>query len=274
MRRNYLPRIVVVCVLVLVAVATVVFVSVRASGAPDWRGSLKGCRTDPMAHVHDPSRLELKERCSTFVGQVRKVDFVPAFDDLKITLVPTAEMRRFLPDANRGVLVADVIATDQADIRPPPIGSQVTVSGAWVQDKATKTAMMLPAYRIVVDNAGAVTIRGESSENHGPSAPKELRLSVKTDHRVVVGGEIHATIRARWSLFGALSPASQVRLFTEMTTRDGEGVRWKAVETDTRGIANLRLVAIQVPADYELTVYAAPSGQKLSVMTPVHVARR
>ena len=45
--------------------------------------------------------------------------------------------------------------------------------------------------------------------------------------RVPVGGEIHATIRARWSLFGALSPASQVRLFTEMTTPDGsEGSIW------------------------------------------------
>ena len=274
MRPNYLSRLAVICIVVLVAVATFVALSSRDPGAPAWRGSLKGCRSNPMAHVHDPTRLELKEPCSTFVGQVKKVRFVAAFDDLKITLVPTAGMRRFLPDANRGVLVADVIATDQATVSAPPVGSQVTVSGAWVQDKATKTAMLLPAYRIVVDNAGAVTIKGQSTENHGPSAPKKLRLSVRTDPRVVVGGEIHATIRAQWSQFGALSPASQVRLFTEMTTGDGEGVRWKAVETDTRGVANLRLVAIQVPASYQLSVYAAPSGQKLSVKKSVLVAKR
>lgn len=273
MRRNYLSRLVVVCILVLVAVG--IIVALRGGDpAPPWRGSLKGCRSNPMAHVHDPSRLELREPCSTFVGQVKTVRFVPAFDDLKITLVPTAEMRRFLPDANRGVLVADVIATDQATVSPPPIGSHVTVSGAWVHDKATKTAMLLPAYRIVVKNAGAVTIKGQSTENHGPSAPKRLRLSLSTAPRVVVGGEIHATIRAQWSLFGALSPASQVRLFTEMSTGDGEGVRWKAVETDTRGVANLRLVAIQVPASYHLSVYAAPSGQKLSVKKSVLVAKR
>jgi hypothetical protein len=227
-----------------------------------------------MRHVHDPSRLVLREACSTFVGRVKKVRFVPAFDDLKVTLVPTAEMRRYLPDANRGVLVADVIATDQTTVSPPPIGSQVTVSGAWVEDKATKTAMMLPAYRIVVDNAGAVTIRGQSTENHGPTTPRKLDLSVATAPRVVVGGEIHARIRARWSLFGAFDPASQVRLFTEMTTPNGEGVRWKAIETDTRGIANLRLVAIQVPATYRLTVYAAPSGEDVSVTKLVHVAKR
>jgi hypothetical protein len=89
-----------------------------------------------------------------------------------------------------------------------------------------------------------------------------------------VGGEIHAVIRAQWSLFGSLSSASQVRLFTEMTTPDGSGVRWKAIETDTRGIANLRLVAIQVPATYQLKVYAAPSRQAVVAQTSVKVAKR
>jgi hypothetical protein len=224
-----------------------------------------------MAHVHDPERLDLRDACATFTGRVKEVRFVPAFDDVKITLVPTADMRKFLPDANRGVLVADVIATDQATVTVPPVGSRATVWGAWVHDRATKTVMLLPTYRIVVDGAGAATIRGRSTENHGP---KKLQLSVSTAPRVPVGGEIHATIRARWSRSGALSPGSQVRLFTEMTTPNGLGVRWKAVETDTRGIANLRLVAIQVPAIYQLTVYAAPSGLPVSVRTLVKVAKR
>src|SRR3954447_13591334 len=181
MRRNRLARILVVLALVVLAVATMASVRGGDPGAPAWRGSTKACRAHPMAHVHDPTRLVLEERCSTFVGRVKQVRFVPAFDDLKITLVPTAEMRRYLPDANGGVLVADVIATDQTTVSPPPVGSQVTVSGAWVKDKATKTAMMLPAYRVVVDNAGAVTIRGRSEENHGPSTPRELHLSVATE---------------------------------------------------------------------------------------------
>jgi hypothetical protein len=275
MRPHYLTRVVAVLVVILVALVAGVSVSGGDPGTPPWKGSPKGCRPNPMAHVHDPGRLELRDACATFVGRVKKVHFVAAFDDLKITLVPTTdEMRNYLPAANRGVLVADVIATDQAAVSRPPIGSHVEVSGAWVHDKATKTAMMLPTYRIVVNNAGAVTIRGQSTENHGPASPQELQLSLTTARRVVVGGEIHAVIKARWAQFGAVSPASQVRLFTEMTTRDGEGVRWKAVETDTRGIANLRLVAIQVPAFYNLTVYAAPSGQALSVRQVVHVAKR
>lgn len=273
MIRN-LSRALISCVLALLAGVAIAAVSRGDHGAPPWRGSLEECRSPALAHVHDPNRLELLRACATFTGRVKVVHFVPAFDDMRITIVPTAEMRPFLPDANRGVLVADVIATDQAAVTAPPVGSQVTVSGAWVHDKATKTVMLLPAYRIVVDDVSSATIRGHSTENHGPSAPKTLQLSVSTAPRIAVGGEIRATIRARWSMFGALTPASQVRLFTEMTTPNGNGVRWKAVETDTRGIANLRLVAIQVPARYELTVYAAPSGLPVSVRTPVKVAKR
>jgi hypothetical protein len=275
--RMSLSKPVAIWVSLLVAVVAMGTLVAARSGDPEppaWRGNASACRADPMAHVHDPSRLEVLQNCSSFTGTVESVRFVPAFDDLKITLVPTSDMRRFLPGANHGRLVADVIPTDQAAVTAPAVGSRITVSGAWVHDKATKSAMMLPAYRIEVDEVASTTLRGESKEKHGPSAPKKLQLTVTAASRVPVGGEIHATIRARWSLFGALSPASQVRLFTEMTTPDGSGVRWKAIETDTRGLANLRMVAIQVPAKYQLTVYAAPSQQAVTATTSVTVAKR
>jgi hypothetical protein len=270
---KYLPPLV-ACMLSGVAVLTFGTVGRGDLGTPAWRGSPAECRSPALAHVHDPSRLVLLSPCATSSGRVTAVRFVPAFDDLRITLVPSPVVRRFLPDSNRGVLVADVIATDQATVTAPPVGSQVTVSGAWVQDKATKTVMVLPAYRIHVNDFSSATIRGHSTENHGPSVPKELQLSVGTPPRIPVGGEIHATIQARWLMSGVHSPASQVRLFTEMTTPNGEGVRWKAVETDTRGIANLRLVAIQLPAIYQLKVYAEPSGLPVSVRALVKVAKR
>ena len=80
-------------------------------------------------------------------------------------------------------------------------------------------------------------------------------------------------IHATWVQAGEEKPASQIRLFAEMTTANDVGVRWKATMTDTRGIAVLHLVAIQAPGPYRLTVYAAPSGQPATATVPVYVAR-
>ncbi|MCW2762550.1 MAG: hypothetical protein JWR85_2751 [Marmoricola sp.] len=258
----------------LAAVATAVVVKSDPQTAPPWRGSLDGCRTNAMAHVHDPSRLELMQTCSTFTGVVKAVRLVPAYNDVKITLTPTGDMDSFLPAANKGVLVADVIATDYARVGLPAEGSRVSVWGAWVHDKATKTAMLLPAYRIAVEHAGSEVIRGQSTDKHAPPVPRQLRLQASAQPLVTVGGEVLVNIRARWSQFGALSPASQVRLFLEMTTPDGVGVRWKAAETDTRGVATVHMVAIQVPATYSLTVYAISANPPISVRTPVRVTHR
>jgi hypothetical protein len=261
-------------VTVLAAVITAVVLRSDPQTAPPWRGSLDGCRTNAMSHVHDPSRLELLQTCSTFTGVVKAVRFVPAYNDVKITLTPTGDMGSFLPAANKGALVADVIATDYARVGLPAEGSRVSVWGAWVHDKATKTAMLLPAYRIAVEHARTEVIRGQSTEKHAPPVPRQLRLSASAQPLVTVGAEVLVNIRTRWSQFGALSPASQVRLFLEMTTPDGVGVRWKAAETDTRGVATVNMVAIQVPATYTLTVHAISENPPVSVRTPVRVTHR
>jgi hypothetical protein len=218
--------------------------------------------------------LALISNCSTVTGTVRSVRFVPAFDDLKITMVPDRSIRSYLRPDNHGVVVADVIATDQARLQAPAVGSRISVSGAWVLDKATKAAMLLPAYRITVLHADETVIRGQSQELHGPAIPKRLRLQAAAPRRVPVGGWIDVTVRARWLYLGALSPASQVRLFAEMTEPDGTGVRWKATMTNTLGVATLHLVAIQVPGRYVLTVYSAPSHQSVTARVQIDVARR
>lgn len=278
---NRLPRgrplvlsLVVVVAVVVAGVATMAFRAVGPDTAPAWVGDRAGCRADAMAHVHDPTRLVLRQTCSTFTGTVRKVEFVPAFDDVKITVVPSDSMRAYLPAANHGVLVADVIATDQATVSIPPVGSKVSLWGAWVEDRATKTAMLLPTYRIEVDSPGDTVIRGHSVPGQGPVGPRQLRLTVAAPSRVVVGGEIRVQIHAQWSSFGKLTDASQIRLFAEMDTPDGVGVRWHAAQTDTQGMADLSLVAIQVPAVYTLTVYAAPSKLAVSSSTQIKIAKR
>jgi hypothetical protein len=216
-----------------------------------------------MDHVHNPQRLTLLNSCATVTGTVKGVKLVAAYDDLKITLEPDKATQHYLPKGNKGLLVADVIATDQAQVAAPPVGSGITAWGSWVLDKATKSTQLLPTYRIEINQPeGPLTVlSGSSVEKRGPPVARSLKVSVKTNGKVVIGARIDIDIQAQWLQKGVLIPAAQIRLFTEMTTAEGVGVRWKAVMTDTRGRATLQLVSIQKPAQYMLSVYATPSQQ-------------
>jgi hypothetical protein len=242
---------------------------------PPWLPNAVGCREAPMTHVHDPGRLIVRGRCASVSGTVTSVRTVSAYDDLKITIVPDAQLRPFLDKANNGVVVVDLIATDQASVVIPPVDSHITAWGAWVLDKASKTTQLLPAYFINIDqlHAGSTVLAGRSTEKQGPPPRRSLKLTITAPARVPVGGRIDVTIRAQWLQDRRLIPASEIRLFTEMTTKDGLGVRWKATMTHTTGLAVLHLVAIQVPASYTLTVYAAPSRQSVSATAVIEVSK-
>ncbi len=264
-------------VLLALIVATGAFALTRlpTRAAPPWVANVAGCRGTPMDHVHNPTRLVVMGRCSTMSGTVKSVQLVAAYDDLKITIVPDSHLRRYLKKANNGVVVADIIATDQASVVIPPVDSHVTAWGTWVLDKASKTTQLLPAYHLNVDrlHAGSSVIIGQSSEKHGPPPRRELQLSITAPSRVRVGDRIDVTIQARWLQDRLLKPASQVRLFAEMAAKNGVGVRWKATMTHTNGLAYLHLVAIQVPAVYTLTIYAAPSQQPVSATAVIEITK-
>ena len=261
----------------ILVLATVAVVAARRSSqaAPPWSGDLNGCRSEPMAHVHHPQRLTLLAPCSTIRGKVVSVRFVPAFDDVKVTIMPDDDLKPYLPHANQGVIVADIIATDQVTVNTPPVGSVISAWGSWVVDKATKTTMLLPAYRVDVNQLTSDTtvVSGQSVEKRGPQVRRELLLAAKTSERVVVGGRIDVRLQAQWLKAGRRTPASQIRLFTEMTTSDGKGVRWKTAMTNTNGMAVLHLVAIQLPASYTFTVYASPSKQPVTAAIPILVTK-
>ena len=268
--------IVIVGLLVVVAAGTTAFALNHFSTKtnPPWVGNV-ACRESPMTHVHDPGRLTVMSKCATVTGTVKKVQLVAAYDDLKITIVPDAHLLGYLKKANNGVVVADIIATDQASVTIPPVDSRITAWGTWVLDKATKTTQLLPTYQVTVQQLHATSnvVSGASSEKHGPPPRRQLQLSVKAPNRVPVGGRIDVTFQARWLQDRLLKPASQIRLFTEITDSKGSGVRWKATMTHTNGAAVIHLVAIQVPAAYTLTVYAAPSGQAVSASTAIEVTK-
>lgn len=262
----------------LLATAVAVYLATRstAKSAPPWVGARTACRSVPLAHVHNPQRLTLLNSCATVIGTVKEVKLVAAYDDLKITIVPDRTTQRYLRKSNNGLLVADVIATDQAQVTAPPVGSGITAWGSWVLDRATKAAQLLPTYRIEINQReGPLTVlRGHSVEKHGPPVARTLQLSMKASDRVIVGGRIDVAIQTRWRQNRTLMPAPQIRLFAEMTTTAGVGVRWKAVMTDTQGNAALHLVSLQKPAQYTLTVYATPSRQPVTASATVLVAKK
>ena len=264
-------------VLLLIAGAGVLLLTrTSARGNPAWVGDRSDCPSTPLTHVHDPKRIRVLSRCSTVTGRVQQARVDSAYDDLKITVLPDANFRSYLRPENKGVVVADVIATQLPQIAAPPVGSEVVVSGAWVFDKASKSVQLLPVYRLVVGKVdpAAAGLSGHSVERHGPPVVRTLRFTVATAKAVVVGNRLSVAVKATWLTGKLVTPASQVRLFAEMTTADGTGVRWKAAMTDVRGLANINLVTIQVPAAYKLTVYAAEYGQPISESTQVQVKKR
>ena len=118
---------------------------------PPWLPNVVACRDVPMTHVHDPGRLLVRSRCATVSGTVKSVRMVSAYDDLKVTVIPDAQLLPFLNKANNGVVVADIIATDQTSVVIPPVDSRITAWGTWVTDKASKITQLLPAYYISID---------------------------------------------------------------------------------------------------------------------------
>lgn len=264
-------------VAVAIALAAVVGVTAavlgfrsRAEVAPPWRGDLTGCRQDPMAHVHHPSRLALLGRCATVTGTVRGIRLETAYDDLKIVIAPDPAYRGYLRPGNRDTLVADVIATDLPRVPKPAPGTHVTVSGAWVLNRAKDTVELHPAYRIVAPGERSTPF-GETAAKHGRAV---LELAVDAPAKVPVGRRMDAFVHARWVRGDERRPASQVRLFAELTTVDGTGVRWRSLRTDTRGAAVMHLLAVTVPGPYRLTVYATPAGRDTTAAAHLTVTRR
>ena len=195
-----------------------------------------------------------------------------------------APYRRFLRPANRGVVVVDVIGTDLGTVTLPPVGSQATFYGAWVLDKATKSITVHPSWRVVPQDPTARVVAAGSAarppkNNARPLHESQtLTVAINQPAEVGVGKPMIAKLKTAWlkqqttksagSSAAARSrsvevrlPASQVRLFTEVSTVTGKGVRWRARTTNTQGAASARLLALVVPGRYVLTVYAYADGK-------------
>jgi hypothetical protein len=265
-----------VAVIVLAAAVTAVtgfWLLGSTEEAPPRHGDPAGCRQDPMAHVHHPARLKVLAECTTVSGIVRSVNLVRAYNDLKIVIAPDREYRGFLSDGNDGVLTVDVIATDLLRVPVPKPGAHITAAGAWVHNRADDAVELHPAYRIDV----AADQRDTSATWATPAAlgqGAELSVTAQAPKGTSIGEPVIVSVRAEWRGAGQRRPASQIHLFAELTTADGTGVRWQATRTNTLGTATVDILALEIPGQYTLTVYATPSGSDATATTGIRIARR
>lgn len=292
-RRGHLPALAGAVLAGAVALGVVLAASGSGGGgkpgaklaAPPWYGGAIPCRSDPLAHVHDASRFIVVARCATVSGTVRSAHVDPADGTLKVQVVPDAPYRRYLTDANRGVLTAGVIPTDQPSLTTPAAGQHLTLYGSWVEERVLNgvgRVRLHPTWGIQVSDAGqeigpATASQGRLQVPGGPatasqsrvqapaSAPpstphvdlsQSLSVQVTVPATVAIGSPMPASVSVQSLLEGQPKPAPAAALYCEVVADGGRPVQWKAASANGNGAARVDLLISGPPGDYTLWVYA------------------
>ncbi|MGH2768155.1 MAG: hypothetical protein ACRDIF_04265, partial [Actinomycetota bacterium] len=203
----------------------------RAPQAPPWRAGALPCRTNPMEHVPRPSRLLLVAKCSTASGTVARSTFDRSDGEAKLFISVDEPFRRYLRPSNAGLLVVEVIPTDQPMVTLPKVGDHATFYGAWVLDRERELwAEIHPAWEIRIDEPAAPTTTPGAQVHPSPTGPDALDVQIRVSESVPVGGSIEVSVEVREKVPGATPPPPipKVNLFLELLSSEGAAVRWEA----------------------------------------------
>ena len=132
------------------------------------------CRSDPLAGVHDPTRLKVLEACATFVGTVIKAPKLnPSDRDVTFNVAPDSAYASMLNGKNRseGGIHIEIVPIDQPGCTPgqplrgpegdlglctganvifPPLGARVRVIGPHVYDTWVGWNEIHPAWMVEI----------------------------------------------------------------------------------------------------------------------------
>jgi hypothetical protein len=258
-------------IVILVAVALLARPAVRpraAPAAPAFQAGAIPCRQDPMAHVHDPTRLVLLARCSTVSGTVRHVQYEPRYGDQLLLVAVDPSYHRFLPPENEGLLLVDLIPTDEISVRIPRAGKHASFHGAFVFNKNRRAVELYPAWRIDVAALG-----GSRTPRTGRRG--SFSVTVHAPPAVAVGGPVAISVHASRMQQGQRRPESNAHLFLEVVSASGKAVQWAAASTSSLGDATIHLVVLQAPGRFTLTLYAndLKLGRQIITKLPLRVRR-
>jgi hypothetical protein len=155
------------------------------------------CRPEPLAGVHDPTRLKILHACATFVGTVvRAPKLNPSDRDVTFNASPDRAYASMLNDKNRKErgLHIEVIPMDQpgckagqpitngegdlgvcsgANVVFPPLGAHVRVTGAHVYDSWVGWNEIHPVWKV------------EILPPTGPPPPEVLLLKARLTGKAV-----------------------------------------------------------------------------------------
>ena len=231
------------------------------------------CHVPALQHVHDPGRLDMLAACASFIGTVSSIRFDSSFDDLKLIVVPDAPFLRYLRPANEGHVVVDVIATDLDTVHAVPQGTHAIFFGAWVLNRANGQVEMLPTFKITAPNLDPRKVVAVPQLTAGLDAHRSQKLDIRAvaPADVAQGKLLTVSVAANWLAARVRQPASQARLFAELTDANGNGVQWRAVQTNTLGQATVRLVALTPPGKYVVTIYGYSAGKSASTSAKVTI---
>ena len=215
-------------------------------------GNFPPCRQDLMAHVRQPTRLEVINECTSVSGTVRAVDDSEHDGDYVLHVEPDPEYAGLLASSNNGLLVVEVVPVDRPTVDAPVVGQHATFYGALVADKARDRWVEIhPTWLIAV-----------------------LNVAVTASDAVVVGDALSIQISVTAVTQNVTLPVSEAEMFLEVFDSRGRATRWDAGRTNTAGTVNFEFAALDIAGEYKLVVFAARDRQQGFAETTFVVKRR
>ncbi|MGW5431081.1 hypothetical protein ACWET9_28280 [Streptomyces sp. NPDC004059] len=269
-RRLAVAAAVVFAAVVAVLIALLVPQRTDTPTAPSWRSEGVPCRSEPLTHVHNPTRLTVVADCATVSGIVRKVQYRPTDGNMHLTVAVDEKFRRYLRSANQGLLNVEVIPPDARYVMIPSVGKHATFFGSWVLDRNERHAAELhPAWRIVPDGVSVAHATPSPRKGSG-----KLSVTVDMPKAVPIGKQFQVVVRAQTSTAAKTAAASKVHVFAEITNAAGKGVGWKAAATHSLGSTSMNFIALHAPGIFVVHIYANKDGQAVAVSEPLKIRRR
>ena len=236
----------------------------RAPLVPTLDESFPYCLPDTTSHVYRPERLTHVGECVSISGIARSAKYNPYDGDSKVLVEPDPQYRHLLAASNNGLLVVEVIPTDEPKVYIPNVGEHATFYGPMVLDRGHD-------HWVEIHPCWLIT----TQEIQGQLTPRNtLDVHVDAPEAVPVGQQLHIPVSAESTAFGARRSVSQAHIFIELVSTQGVMLDWAAGSTNTLGNVTLSLVSLVHAADYTLRVFATKGSDTGLIEVPIRITRR
>lgn len=225
----------------------------QASGlvVPAYAGTVP-CRSDTLAHVHHPTRLEVVTPCATLHGTVGSVSWQPTDGDWRVELTLDGTDGRVVPDRSQPVDVR-LIPSDVAEVTLPRTGERVAASGAWVRNRNAAGRLQLhPTWELQPVDGPLLPA--------GPTEPS-VDVAVELGETVRVGQAFPLGVTVTRRGVDSPQPVALAHLWLEVAPADGDPVGWAAKATNALGAATMDVVALYRPGSYRAALYVEVEGK-------------